>query len=275
MTENLTPATETFSHYGTTIRVTMTSPKIASQWDVELGGRIVYTPTRTPVRKPTPGWGLYCPATFTTEGLPYTVEFAIGSASSLVRDVAITDMRIGNLNGEGITRDVLRAIPIHRLLSAAINAAGITVMHYPANYDGPAYNLGDDGELVEIPERPKIGPDGKQMTDMDGKPLMSGMRVRMDNDPIPFPIRHGGARMPADFALGSAGVTQLSGEQQLRDVANLVKACETEGLPFTDLIAERYLISPRHARRLVSNARDAGLLDPLPKTDARSRKRTK
>lgn len=244
MTENPSPPSETFAHNGTTVRVTMTDPAVGSPYEIHLRPIISVRP-RKRVTKPTDGFAIYCPATFTVEGLPYAVEFTIGTPTNRVRDIVITSMRIDSIDGIDP-----RTIPSGRLLAAALKAASVTVMHYPANYDGPAYGIDNAGWLVKIP----------------------GMNVRTDNEPEPIPVRNGGD-MPDDFTKAAAGVSEVSGDHRLREIARIVTDHEAEGLPYTSAIQMRFNIqSDRHVRRLVNEARAAGYLPPLHENDRRTRK---
>lgn len=251
MSENLAPATETFAHAGRTVSVTMTDPPITKDGEVHLSRRWVGATPPPRISAPTPGFAIYCPASFVVEGLPYSVEFTIDSTGTNAADVVISSMRIGASGREGLTRDGLGSIPAAYLLRAAMNAAAFTVLHYPPNYNGPGYALGDDGNLVEIPK--------------------TNVTTRTTSEP--FPIRHGGVAMPVDFAKAVSGKPQLVGDLRLQQVAQVVRECAELRIASGPLIAQRFQVTERHARRLVQEAREAGHLDPLPTTDRRTRRR--
>lgn len=130
-----------------------------------------------------------------------------------------------------------------------MNAAAFTVLHYPPNYAGPVHELEDDGTLVEMPTT----------------------QVVMNDNPVPWPARHGGA-MPADFAKSVSGLPQLVGDQRLQQIAHTFRECAELGIAAGPRIAEWFQVTERHARRLVQEARNAGYIDPLPTTDKRTRR---
>lgn len=251
MSESPTPPSETFRHNGNDVRVEMTVPPpemLASFYEPE-EGQVVrsFSPDLMlhvfpvgKVTKPTVGFAVWCPARFTVEGLPYSVEFSVIPSTSRRHPVAVTSLKVGVEpdDGEGITREMLETVPVARLLAAALNAAAVTVIHYPANYSGPTHRIGDGGALIPT-EHSVINPTET------AKPLPVAMHL---------------GPLPATFAKSAAGVVELVGHARLKEVARIVRDAERDGLPFESRVAARLMVGERHARRLIQEARKAGLL---------------
>lgn len=246
MTDSALWATETFPHYGSTIRVTMTDPPVTGEFDVHVRNVIGDGPRKS-LTRPAAYFSHYCPATFIVEGLPYEIEFTIGSVQGKKRHVVITSLTATDSTGHGISRETLSKIPTARLLAAAISAATVTLIHYPENYNGPEYGY-DDGRLVEIPNAD----------------------VRASTGAV-LPVRNGGAPMPADWTKRVAGVAEIRGDQRLREVARAWKAAKKDGVSTEQAISEHFGVTPRQARRLVSQARAKGYIPPTKKSTTKAR----
>lgn len=265
MSENLTPASESFRHHGRNLRIVMQIPtpeQVANLYDPPtekpgtetmrfISQNMVHVLPVGKVTKPTVGFGVWCPAGFIVEGLPYHVDFSIRSSGKREKPIAVTglNVRLHDLDDDGITTENLGSIPVARLLAAAMNAAAVTVIHYPANYDGPRHEIGKGGTLIATDDT-----------------------VRTFDTPGILPLRRAEETPSSHFTNAAAGVMALSGEARLREVARIVRECDAEGLPSGQRVADRFECDPRHARRLVQEARDAGYLDPLPATDRRTRR---
>lgn len=246
MTASALWASETFPHYGSTIRVTMTDPPVTGEFDVHVRN-VVGDGPRKPLTRPAAYFSHYCPATFIVEGLPYEIEFTIGSVQGKKRHVVITSLTAKDSTGHGISREALSKIPTARLLAAAISAATVTLIHYPENYNGPAYEY-DDGTLVE----------------------MQNMDVRASTGAV-FPVRNGGAPMPADWTKRVAGVAEIRGDQRLREIAKEWKAAKRDGASTEQAIRDRFGVDIRQARRLVRQAREKGYIPPTKSSTTKAR----
>ena len=200
------------------------------------------------VTKPTVVFGVYCPASFRVEGLNYDVKFVIRSSSDRAKDIAITELAIVAEKSSSVTTPGLESIPAGKLLAAALNAAEVTLIAYPPNYNGQRLTIGDGGALIPVPDNP----------------LQTDDKVRV------FPVISNPVPMPSNFPKSDAGVEQLVSEKRLREVARIVKGTDVTG--WTRKVAQRFNIDPRHARRLIQEARDAKFLPPLPPTDKRTRR---
>jgi hypothetical protein len=260
-------ATERFVHDGQTVTVKMIDPAVTSEGNVHPQRPYVCV-TPGEVEVPTPGFALYCPATFTVTGLPHVRRFTIGALmGDTVKDIGITSMEVTEEYGDPVTRTALASVPTSFLLRAALNAAAFTVLHFPPGYDGPLYQLNDVGDLVE-------NPDGRD--DMSRRVEIPGTNVRTGVDEFfTFPIRHGGMRMPVTFAKAVAGVPQMEADLRLRQIATLVRHFQAAGMKWERFLGQRFNLTERSVRRLVQEARDAGYLDPVPPTDRRARKQDK
>lgn len=252
-------ATETFRHKGRTVSVSMVQPfteELATMLDPEPPtppgverlrffnmGRLAYTLTVPPGSdsEPCVVFGVWCPAGFVVEGLAYEMEFSIrpASGSDRTRDIVISGLTIrgGYEVPEGVTRTNLAHIPTAKLLAAALNAASMTFIHYPANYSGPRLTLGDDGAIIEA--GPGYGP--IETTESGAFPVTRGT----------------GVPMPPDFTQTVAGVPRLNGESRLVEIARIVRNTPP-GFSTEKLVATRFGITERHARRLIDQAREAG-----------------
>lgn len=248
-------ATERFVHDGQTVTVKMIDPAVTSAFNVHLQRSYVCV-TPGEVEVPTPGFALYCPATFTVTGLSHVRRFTIGALmGDTVKDIGITSMEVTEEYGDPVTRVALASVPTSALLRAALNAAAFTVLHFPPGYDGPLYGLDDVGDLVEIPD--------------------TNVRTDVDEFSFALPIRHGGMRMPVTFAKAVAGVPQMEADLRLRQIATLVRHFQAAGMKWERFLGQRFGLTERSVRRLVQEARDAGYLDPVPPTDRRARKQDK
>lgn len=239
----------------------MTSPELPADGSRIVGDAgFIYTHPKGTLRRPTTAFGVYCPASFRVDGLPYDVEFTVGPVGAARRatsgrgvrtsQLGIVSMRIGGESAGGVTREALGGVPVARMLAAAIHAAGIVVMCYPAGYRGPRMLARRDGTIVEH----------------------AGVEMRFDkNEPSVDVVNVRGLPPDADFHKAVAGISDGS-EIDLVRVAALVRAAEADGRPFSRDVADSFAVTDRTARRYVQAARDADLLPPIPKTDNRRRK---
>jgi len=182
--------------------------------------------------------GIMCPASFTVDGLDDDVTFSIGIAPSKrhkkrpnQHDIVITSITstLNNL-------DSLGTIPTKDLLGAAIRAAGVIVLHYPADYEGRAFGFTDSDELVQIAGM-------KITTDKDGHREIVAYRIANENAAYMY-----------------AGVPDVvSPDRRLRDVAKIVKQ---HPYGYTREVSQRIGVTERHAGRLIYDARQAGYLPP-------------
>ena len=261
MTDHI--ASHTFRHSGHPVRVTMTDPNLrADGGEVNLSHGFIATKPPAGFTEPTWTFGIYCPARFIAEGLPYPVEFQIDiHPHDDTSRVGIVDIRIGGPHPNierapvRIDREDLARIPVDRLLAAAIHAAGIVVMHYPPNYHGP--------EMVYAPH---ISP----------KPVAIFGMIRRGEprvESIPAAIR--GLPVDADFHKAVADVPDVPGDDRLRMVADIVKDAHNAGRPATKDVQQLVNVSERTARRLIAEARTAGHLPMLPETDKRTTRQRK
>ena len=276
MSEEITPPSETFRHYGQKVRVVMTLPTpefVATFYapdpevllvqtnpiDLLHFFPVTYPVTEPPsglenVAEPTVGFAVWCPAKFTVEGLPYAVEFSIFPGRSRRHPIGVTGLHVGvDPSGGGeVTRELLGSVPVARLLAAALNAAAVTVLHYPVGYDGPAHRIGDGGALLPTEDR-----------------IVNEMGM-----PCPFPVAMHHGPLPATFAKSAAGVPELSGHRRLTEVARIVRDAERDGLPFETRVMTRFSVGERQARRLVQEARAEGFLPAPSRTNTRTQPTT-
>lgn len=262
MSPNPHVCSHSFRHASKTIRVTMTDPAIPPDGrGVPMDrGYVVTLPPRRFAR-PTVTFGVFCPATFSVEGLPYGVDFTIGLVTSTKRpdssDLGVVSIHVRDETKNPVTREGLESLPLSRLLAAAIHAAGIEVIHYPPNYRGPMLVPDESGELVKVEHtRTEVGPEGHRE-----------------------PLRVRGRAPDPDFHQAVAGVADLrdSGESRLRKVADLVLEARKRGQRSTATkdVAEHFGVSTRQAERLIRQAREAGYLPENSTTKTTTRKATK
>jgi hypothetical protein len=181
--------------------------------------------------------GVICPASFEVEGLDERVTFSIGIApSNQHKNPKAHDIVITSLTSTMTDLDSLKTIPTRKLLAAAIRAAGVVVMHYPAGYDGYWVGYTDHGEIVE-------NKNIRVTTDKDGHREIAAYRIANEN--------------AANMYAGIPDV--VSPDQRLRDVAKIVKDHPRN---FTREVSERVGVTERHAGRLIYAARQAGYLPP-------------
>lgn len=270
MSAHLSSVTEVFHHAGHEVRVHMVNPDagaLAKMLDPPQPdppghetlrffnmANIAHTLTVPPGSESEPCvvFGVWCPAGFVVEGLDYAVEFSIRSTSDRTHDIAITNLNVrsGDVLG-GVQREKLAHIPTGKLLAAALNAASMTFIHYPANYNGPRLTLGPDGRIVEAP------------------PGYDTIHTGDDGGAFPVP-RGAGLTVPSDFTWEVAGVPPLVGALRLAEVARIVRETPP-GISTEKLVATRFVCSTRHARRLIEQSRQEGH-EP---TNDRTRKGTK
>jgi hypothetical protein len=244
--------THRFTHNKKQITVSMTapySPSDAGKNKIASGTLYLVETPKMKITKPTWGLGVIAEASFVVTGLSFDVSFSIGwtfdarypervKNPHTMKDIVITSMTIGTHNG--ITKDRLEQVPAGKLLSAAMRASAVRVVHYPANYDGPS--LAFSGFTTT--------------TSSKGKWEVAG---------------HTSKDVPDGFAKGLTGHTdQFDKDAQLRRVAEIVKASRPNRQTFD--VQSTLHCTDRHARRLIQQARDAGYLPPLKPTDKRTRK---
>lgn len=261
MTDHI--ASHTFTHAGQPVRVTMIEPDVRPDGSRIPHERFIYTSPPKGFTEPTPTFGVYCPARFIAEGLPYPVEFQIDAhPHGDTSRVGIVDIRIGGPDPHierapvRIRRDDLARIPVDRLLAAAIHAAGIVVMNYPPGHEGPMFMVDRKNPKKTIP--------------VDGVKMTTGV-----DEHYAEPVAIRGLLADADFHKAIADVPDVPGEDRLRMVADIVKAAHDAGRPATKDVQQRMNVSERTARRLIAEARAAGYLPKLPKTDKRTTRQGK
>ena len=230
-----------FPHLSKTVRVTLLDVEGTEQLTgskLEMSRGLIFENPPEQINKPMTGVGVICPATFEVEGLDVHVTFSIGIAPSKRHKYPNShDIVITSLTSTMTDLDSLKTIPTRKLLAAAIRAAGVVVMHYPAGYDGYWVGYTDNGEIVEN----------------------KNIRVTTDKDEQYWELC---AYRVADenAAYMYAGVPDVvSPDQRLRDVAKIVKAHPRR---FTREVSQRIGVTERHAGRLIYAARQAGYLPP-------------
>jgi hypothetical protein len=222
------------------------SPSDAGKNKIASGTLYLVETPKMKITKPTWGLGVIAEASFVVTGLSFDVSFSIGwtfdaryperfENPHTMKDIVITSMTIGTHNG--ITKDRLEQVPAGKLLSAAMRAGAVRVVHYPANYNGPSL-------------------------------AHSGFTTTTDSEGEWEVVGHTSEDVPDGFAKA------LTGQTDVFDKLQLVAETVSKALPnrATHDVMTVIGCSERHARRLIQQARDAGYLPPLEPTDKRTRK---
>lgn len=228
-----------FQHLSKTVRVTLldlAGDKLTGS-KIELSRGYIFESPAKGFRDPVTTVGVICPATFVVNGLHVEMTFSIGIAPSKRHkkipnqsDIVMTSIKV-----EMNDLDSLKTIPTRKLLAAAIRSAGVVVAHYSAGYTGNPMGFNDDGELVAL--------NGVTMTTDDGHQEIVAYRLLNEN--------------AAYMYAGVADVVDK--DQRLRDVAKIVKQ---HPYGFEREVSQRIGVTLRQARRLISDARQAGYLEP-------------
>lgn len=242
-----------FSHEGQELTVTMIDPDVPPDGSTlnPYPSMIYDTPPRG-FREPITAFGFFFPATFRVDGLPHRITFTTGQVEKArkpqTKHVGIVSVHVESDSGGAITREVLGSVPLGRLLAASIHAAGLVVIHYPPGYDGKWLRW-IDGELHPI----------------------ENARIATDEGTVEA-VCYRGLPTPPDLHVDLTGRDDpVKDENRLRRVAATVKAAERAGRPRERDVMKVENVGERQARRLISDARDAGLLPPVPRSDRRGR----
>ncbi len=242
----------TFTNNGKNITVTMTSPQMLSEdgkKEIRTSGTLyIWDSPSAKMKVVTFAKGVIGEATYRVDGLDHDLSFSTGYAfdprrnrkippSPTQKDIIITSL---DFHGDSITSEKLRKIPLSKLLGAALRASAVRVIHYPTGYNGPSLAFGagwtTTGPTTEI---------GEHLNDV-----------------------------PAGFVESLADATDvLDKDKRLQRVADVWHKALHADKTFDVVTA--LLVGDRQARRLIREARDAGLIPPVSKTDQRSRKATK
>jgi hypothetical protein len=239
----------TFTNNGNDITVTMTSPQVAADGSrnvVASGTLHIWERPPAKMKVVTFAKGVIGEATYRVDGLDHDLSFTTGwsfdprrsrKTTPNQKDIVITSL---DFHGNAITSEALRKIPISKLLAAALRASAVRVIHYPTGYKGPSLAYG--ALFITTGPDTEIGP---HLNDV-----------------------------PAGFVESWADATDvLDKGQRLQRVADVWHTASHADKTF-DVVAA-LCVGDRQARRLISEARDAGLIPPVSKTDQRSRKATK
>ena len=225
---------------GRTVRVTMLDQagKKLNGSRIEMQRGFIYETPPKRLDSPITTVGIMCPASFVVDGLDDDVTFSIGIAPSKrhKKHPDQHDIVISSISSTMNDLDSLKKIPTRELIAAAIRAAGVIVLHYPADYEGKAFGFTDSDELVQIAGV-------KITTDKDGHREIVAYRIANENAAYMY-----------------AGVPDVvSPDQRLRDVAKIVKQ---HPYGYTREVSQRIGVTERHAGRLIYDARQAGYLPP-------------